>query len=438
VRVIQLRRQGRAVEVVAGLVWHPLDGTRAAGDRQVRRLAESGGYDLKLLRGEARAEARHVGLASRLDGIAIRQVSAAAVVADALVAEGHRNLLVALPLPDQPNEVLFVSTQGGVILADGDTSGPAAEIQARLRADLAYGGWDLVVCPQAWDIAGAQARDFHSFFGEDALQDTRRWRLQRLRPDYRALALLGAGAGVLVAAAGYGVQHWRQAEARDLAPVAAQQALAQEAAARGKASPVEARTAEPWRAQARPPAFARACLEALARTGTTAGNWKLDGAACEQGQLSVRWTKAGDTAWVSHLQALRPSAVVAADGLSATVSTPLAAQAPQDAPEPLQALQSLEAARLRYFDLAPRFGMVIRAQPPVAAGAAPALPGQAPLPPPAPAWAEAPLQVAVGFDPAQAAALLDAPGLRFHRLVVTWSRDGLPLYQFTGVHYVRP
>ena len=48
------------------------------------------------------------------------------------------------------------------------------------------------------------------------------------------------------------------------------------------------------------------------------------------------------------------------------------------------------------------------------------------------------MQVSVAFDPVEAARLLEAPGLRFRRMVFAVGRDGIPQYQFSGVHYVRP
>src|SRR5205085_7198153 len=130
---------------------------------------------------------------------------------------------------------------------------------------------------------------------------------------------------------------------------------------------------------------------------------KFDRAVCEGGQLTLRWTKASDAAWVSHLTAVRPQAVIASDGLSALISINVSAPVAADVGEPLQDARSL---RLRYLDLASRYGMTIRVDPAQAPVPPPQLPGQtraaAPAPPP---WAETNVQVSVAFDPVEAARL---------------------------------
>ncbi|HEX2544498.1 MAG TPA: type 4b pilus protein PilO2 [Ramlibacter sp.] len=430
--LVAVEANGRRHELAAGLVWHPLQGTGADAAREVLAFARDAGADLKLLRGE---EAPHVGLARRSDGARAGQVSAAAVIADALAQEGYRSVLAALRLPENGNRFLYLATRDQVILADGDTVGAETEIRDRVTEDCGYGGWDCVLCPVDWGLPAAQERSFESFFSPEVLKNSRPWQLRELRINVARAVLI---ASTLVGLAVAGTWGWRShQERRQLAQAQALQEQQQvqrahDARNRRPAAP----PAPPWPLMPRPAAFAQACTEALARTGTVAGNWKLDGATCEAGQLTVRWTKGSDAAWVSHLRAVRPQAVVAEDGLSALVSTPAAAPVTTDHPEALSDLQPL---RLRYADLASRYGMAVRIEPvPLPRAAAP-LPGQAAAPPPPPLpWSETTVQATVSFDPVQAARLLDAPGLRLRRLVFAFGKDGIPRYEFTGVHYVRP
>src|SRR6478672_10027831 len=114
---ITLELDGRRHELVAGLVWHPLQGTGAARAREILAFAGEADANLKLLRGDDPA---HVGLARKSDGARAGQVAAAAVIADALAQEGRRSVLAALQLPEAPGKLLYLAMRDGVILADGD------------------------------------------------------------------------------------------------------------------------------------------------------------------------------------------------------------------------------------------------------------------------------------------------------------------------------
>jgi hypothetical protein len=431
---IELEADGRRLEAVAGLVWHPLQGTGSARRREILAYAAAGEADLKLVRGE---EAPHVGLASKGQGARAGQLSVAAVIADALAREGHRSVLVALRLPGQPETFVYVAVRDSVILADGDVVGSEPEISERLRGDKSFGGWDQVVCPQEWGLRDAQQRELSDFITSELLKKARCCQLQELRLDVRRLAMTAGILAALGLGSVYGWTTWQKKQALATAIAQAQrQQVEQEAAEKIRAVAAGALPAPPWPAMPSAPVFARACARAFARVGLTAGNWRLDGAACENGELSVRWVKGSEAAWVSHLRAVRPNAVIAPDGLSATVSVPVLATPSGERAEPLQDAAGL---RLRYFDLASRYGMAIKVESPQPPPAPAVLPGQkAPPPAPPPPWAETAVQVTAAFDPVEVASLLDSPGLRFTRLVFAFSKDGLPQYQFTGVQYVRP
>jgi Flp pilus assembly protein TadG len=433
-KVIELETDRRRVEVVAGLVWHPLQGTGSARSREILAYAADSEADLKVLRGD---EAPHVGLAKKAEGAKAGQISAAAVIADTLQGEGHHSVLVALRIPEEPACFLYIAVRDHVILADGDIVGTEQEISARLRGDKSFGGWDLVICPAEWGFADAQQREFDAFFTPDVLKKRGSSQLQELKVNVTRLALVAGIVAAVAAGSVYGWTTWQKKQALAAAVAEAQRLQAEQEAAHARRGDVaDAVPVKPWPQMPSAPMFASACANAFARVGVTAGNWKLDGAACENGQLSVRWVKSSEAAWVSHLKSVRPNAVVAADGLSATVSVPVLAPASGEGGEPLQDPMGL---RLRYFDLASRYGMAIKVDPPQAPPAPQVLPGQkAPSAAPPPLWAETAVQATVSFDPVEAAALLDSPGLRFTKLVFAFSKDGLPQYQFTGVQYVRP
>lgn len=433
-KIIELESNRKRLEAIAGLVWHPLHGSGSARNKEIIAYAKTGDADLKVVRGD---DAPHVGLAQKSQGAKVGQTSAAAVIADTLATEERRSVLVALRLPDDQDNFLYVAVRDSVILADGDFVGSEEEVNQRLTEARAYGGWDLVICPEEWGFGDTEARDLASFFTPERLKKAKQWQLQEVQVDLVKLAVVGGVVAAIVLGAGFGWTAWQKRQAEQAAQEEAQRLQAeQDAAERNRRAAANAPPRKPWPGQPRPAVFAKVCIDALERVGVTAGNWRLDGAACENGQLSVRWVKGSEAAWVSHLKAIRPNAVVAPDGLSATVSVPAEAPASGETGEQLQDAMGL---RLRYFDLASRYGMAIKVDAPKGAPASVVLPGQQPLPaPPPPPWAETAVQAASGFNAVEAAALLESPGLRFSRLVFSFTKDGLPQYQFTGVQYVRP
>jgi len=426
-RIIELEVNRKKIELAAGLVWHPLQET-GSKRAEILEFARMASCDLKVLRGQ---ESPHVGLASRRDGVKPGQIAAAAVIADALAEEGHRSALVALPLPDDLSKALFVAIRDSVILADGDVVASVAQTQQRLIEDKAYGGWDIVVCPEDWGVPGVEQRGLEDFFGPAVLRKSKQWRLQEVHVDVRKTALLLAACAAIALGSTYG---WKAYKARQAAAEALRIQQQLEAEQRAKAAEAKAAPPKPWPNMPNPVVFAQACSKAYEEVGTVAGNWRIDGGACENGALTVRWIKADNSAWISHLHAVRPNAVVAPDGKSATVTVPISAALAQDSSETLLPPAAL---RLRYFEIESRFGLTVKVDPPTLAGT-PAAPASGGVAPAAPQWGEMPVTVTARFDPVEVARLLDAPGLRLTKIVFAYGQDGVPQYQFTGVHYVHP
>lgn len=427
-RIIEIQSGKKKLELVAGLIWHPLQSSGSARAKEILSYAQAGSADLKVMRGD---DSPHVGLAKKLDGGKSGQLSVAAVIADALAGNGHRNVLVAMPLPDDRDAYVFVSVRDGVILADGDAVGTRDEIRVRLVGDVAYGGWDTVVCPDEWGVMDAEEREFNSFFTPDVLKNVKQWQLKETTIAWRKAVVPIALLVVAALGASYGWNVWQEKKA-----VAAEALrLQQEEVARGqKAAPAE--PPKPWPLMPSTHLFAEACSQAFRQVGLSAGNWALDGVVCENGVLTVRWIKSNESAWVSHLKSVRPAAVVAGDGMSATVTVSAAAEPSNDF---ATALPDENGLSLRYHDLASRYGMAIRIDQPQAPPAPAVLPGQAAkaVPSVPPSWVAMPLQVTANFDPAEVASVLDYPGLRFTKIVYAF-KAGAIQYQFTGVQYVRP
>jgi hypothetical protein len=427
-RIIEVQAEKKTLELVVGLIWHPLQSAGSLRSKEILTYAQAADADLKVMRGD---DSPHVGFAKKLNGGRSGQLSVAAVIADALAANGHRNVLVAMSLPADHDSYVFVSVRDGVILADGDSVGTRDEIRKRLVGDVAYGGWDFVVCPGDWGVMDAQERKFESFFTPDALRNIQQWQLKDISIAWRKVIVPVVLTVVIAMGSAYGWHLWQKKK------TAAADALRlqHEEAARGqKLTPTE--LVKPWPLMPSVKAFTQACSQAFGQVGLTAGNWALDSVECEGGLLTVRWIKSNESAWVSHLISVRPRAEISNDGMRATISIPAIASPSDDFATTLPRVDGLS---LRYYDLASRYGMAVRIDQPLASPALAVLPGQQANRAPAaePSWRAMHLQIRASFDPLEVASVLDYPGLRFTKIAYAF-KDGTIQYQFTGVQYVHP
>lgn len=425
-RVFEITQGKKKLEIVAGLVWHPLEKTGSARTKEIRTFAEEGDFAFKVLRG---TESPHVGLAKRAEGAKVRQISAAAVVADIASERGtYRDFIVAIPIPGDQDQYLQVMSHGGVILARGDRVGTRDEIRVQTVEDASYGKWDLLICPGEWEIPNSHEKSFDDFFNETALKKHGRWTLSDVTFPYTkylipALLLLSASA-----ASAYGYRVWttkRMAAAEALR-------LQNEEVSRGQRTAVAA-PVKPWPGLPRPADFAAACDAGAKRVGYVAGNWKFNVMECGDGQVKGTWDRSSPNAWISHLKMTRPDAILSPDGNSASVSVQVTAPAANDFTE---SVPRQEDAALRFMDISSRYGIVVSISPPAAPLVQQTLPGQqgAALPPPPP-WVEVPVDFRTGIDPVEAAGLLQLPGLRINKIshsVVS----GAFQYSLSGVQYV--
>lgn len=428
-KIIELDSGKRRREIVAGLVWHPLHESGASPAKEILAYAKDSESDLKVTRTGDRV---HIGFAKKSEGAKAGQISAAAVIADALIEEGKgSNALVAIQLPGEGNSYLFLAIRETIILADGDAIGSRDEIRVRLVGDVSYDGWDIVICPDEWGVPDSVEKGFDDFFNETSLKSAKRWMLTDVSIAWRkyvvpTLLIVALGVG-----GSFGWSYWSKKKALEAEIQRQRQAEADLGKRAAPAAPPK-----PWPLLPTPISFATACEKALQSTGLVAGNWLLDKADCDGGRLVVRWTKPNESAWISHLYATRPNVVMSSDGMSAS----LAQQATATASERFdEVLPSAEDATLRLYDLASRYGLSVRVAGAQSAAAPVALPGQTPaqVPVVAPTWTELTFFIATVIEPNELASVLSAPGLRFQRISYSL-KSGFLQYQITGVQYARP
>lgn len=425
-RVFEITQGKKKLEVIAGLVWHPLEKTGGARAKEIRAYADESNFDFKVIRG---TDAPHVGLARRSDGAKAGHVSAAAIVAD-VVSENdrYRNFLVAIPLPGDQDQYLQVVSHERVIIANGDQVGTRDEIRVKTTQDAAYGNWDLIICPGEWGIPKSSELGFDDIFNPETLKKPGRWALTDV--SVRLAKFLVPTVLLLCVAMGsfYAYRVWNQKR------MAAAEALRlqNEEVQRGQRTAI-ALPVKPWPSLPTPAVYAAACDTEVKRMGFVAGNWTFSTMECGDGFLRASWARTSPGAWVSHMKLIRPDAVFSFDGSSASVSVPLMAAASNDFTEgvPLQ-----EDVVMRFTDIASRYGIAVKYSQPAAPVAQNTLPGQqgAPQPPPPP-WAELPVEFKTGIDPLDAAGILQVPGLRLTKISYSVSAGAFQ-YSLSGVQYV--
>lgn len=428
-RITSILAGKKKLDLISGLIWHPLRNTGSARTKEIRTFAKESSFDFQVLRG---TDPAHIGFAKKSDGAKAGQISSAAVIAQSLaVVNGKRNFLFAVALPDDPLQYMFVSAHQGVILVDGDIVGSAEDIRMRLTQDATYGGWGAIICPSSWGVPKSIEKSFSYFFNEKSLKTGEKWAIKETKFDSKKVLLPAVVLLILVGAGLYGTNLWKVNQAFKLEEM---RLLKEKMLKSQEAPPVQA--VKPWPAMLKPAPFVAACAEAYAHVGVTAGNWRLKSIDCTTGGLSITWSKPNEMAWVSHLKQIRPEAKISEDGLTASINEPLRFKA--DADE-LEELPAADGINLPYFDTASRYAMSITLSPPLAPPAPVTLPGQesskAPVVVP-PFWVEIPVRIETLIDPVKAIGLVSQTGLRIQKISYAIT-TGPMQYTLTGVQYAR-
>lgn len=429
-RVFELENGKRPISVVAGLTWHPLVPDNFK--KELKPLSVDLAADLYVYR---KSNKSMVGFAKSDDGAKAGQIPIALIVAQCLDEESEpTNALVAVEVPDSNSNgepaYIYVLIRDGFVLADGDQVGNEDQIRTRFLSDLSVSGWDLLIAPEHWKVNKATSRDLMSFLPKKGskIKIPAAWKLKPVSVSLKSAIVTTVVIAGLAAAGYVGFDLWKKSEAAKLqAQIAAQQAAAEETARQEKLSK------EPWQDLPRASAFMSSCDSALRRIGVTAGNWSMGEFACESGLLTVKWERAGGSALVSHLKAMYPSAVLSADGASATVSTKV--QIPSPGGKTGEILQTVVARTEALRDAKLRYGIAVTfpskgAVPPTGQPEVQPLAQQTP-------WTSFDITAESKLSPLSTVEALDAPGFRITR-VEGKLKGGLINYQLKGIQYAKP
>jgi hypothetical protein len=374
-----------------------------------------------------------VGFAHSAQGAAEGQLALGLAVYERLIAQAHApvHALLAFKLPDASGLFYYLMIRDGFILADGDRFGQEDAIRSAFAQDAQAGGWDLLVCPEHWNVPDSQVRGIDEFLAPPKRKGRwpETWRLKlvhkpMLTTYLKVLFLFGAIMG-----SAYGYMAWKNAR------IAEEAALVQaQLQAEAEAERLRQLQKEPWPTMPRAAEFSDACEQALRKAGITAGNWTMREFVCKDGVITLKWEATGTYPLVDQILQFHPQAKIAAEGTAATVVYPLAIETITGAPEKLQ---TMEANIQRLNDAKFVYGMQVNTTLSKPGAAAPGTPGAMQMPPSmALPWSQFGVEVQGDLELSVLVAALDAPGLRLNSVQGTY-RDGSFKYQVSGIQYVK-
>ncbi len=417
-----------------GLFWQPL--SASGGSERAKEIVSLAGelsFDLHVIRNSITP---CVGFAKSSQALRSGVMSAAALISKTLETEKQvRDFIFVSSLPD--GKWAYVAQRDGAILPGADMA-LASEDAARatLLEHLSLGDWALIVAPAIWGVNGSVEMSF-----DEAIPRKKNGKLRlhgwwRLLPVDRKRAVLAlhsgkiAIAGVLaLAVLGGGIYHKRvQAKKAEAAAQAAAEAAAGLRDESGAPLPPE----HPWKSQPDAGDMMRACLDTLAGQRLFPGNWDINEIGCGEGRLTVSWRpRVGG--WIKHLKEIEPTAVVAMDGSSASVSAELPAlQTGRD-----EAVPAENDRLIAMYSTAQAYGVRFTLAPATAPAAPPALPGQDPSAAPQPDWKEISWK-AEGVDlPEVVLSALGGDGFRMKTMRAAWV-GGKFVWTMEGTQYVQP
>lgn len=419
--------QNKSITLASGLEWHPLVEKGLRRNREIRQLAKRLRCDLKIVR--ANLDNPHVGYARSEEGGKLGFVSLAACVCERLsnasAFGAALNLLVAFKLPiDGASNWAFVSSRDGIILADGDFAADEMTVRDRIRSDAAYAmGWDAIICPDAWEVPRSVQYDFKYFFETEQRALLSKLALTEIFVTNRLYMAMGAAvaAGLLVSG---GMFYYKQKQEALLVEQAALEAEIAAQANQGNVS--QAATGQlvmqppPMSAlDANIVSLATQCDEALYGANLAAGQWLVARIECDVNGLNVSWSKGAGT--IAELIKAQPASSLSADGLTASLVLPVTGveKPVEDAEQFWQKSVIALGQKIR----AESYGHEFKSGPmtqPVASGksTSPAISGLT-------------FEASGQFSTADLANLVDAPGVRAHRITYTLN-DGKTIH---GVQY---
>lgn len=289
---------------LAGLFWYPLTDSGKELQKQIRTLSAEQHAQWYVSRSD------QVGLALNLDDksqVKPGTPSIAATIANKLAKSGYRNFLVAYPTDD--NRWLYVCSQNGLLLSDGDRVGDEEVVRERIQLEIDSGAeLQLIVAPANWHVPNALS------FGRKDLFPETRWGLSK-KSEFpgaapvkvnvvRRLILLAIGASLV----GGGFFSWDFYQKHE--------AEIQMAAMARSAQEEQQRQAnfKPWLIQPSLSYWGTTCADAILGRAQDIAGWVVKEAICDTKDktVTVTWTR-GPGAEARELMQIEPGVSINAE-----------------------------------------------------------------------------------------------------------------------------
>lgn len=414
--------QNKPITLVSGLEWHPLEENGLRRNGEIRQLAKNLRFDLKVVRAEL--DNPHAGYARTEEGAKLGFISLAACVCERLTKASSfgaaQHLLVALKLPiDSASNWAFVSSRDGTILADGDFAADEVTVRERIRSDAGYAmGWDAIICPASWEVPRSVHYDFDYFFETEQRALLSKLALTEIFVNNRLYWAVGAAVAAGLLVSGGMIYNKQKQEALNAEQAAIEAELAAQANQSKAPQGPQAKLVTPPPPMAAMDAsimsLAVKCDEALNGVNLSVGRWSVSRVECDNSGLSVAWSKGAGT--ISELVQAQPASLLSADGLTATLQLPVSGvEKPVEEVEQFWPRSAVAIGqKIRAESFGHEFKPGALSQPAAPAKGKPVLNTLAGLT----------FEATGHFSTPDLANLIDAPGVRAHRIVYTFT-DGV-------------
>jgi hypothetical protein len=285
-------------------------------------------------------------------------------------------------------------------------------------------GWDVIVCPLSWEVPRSVQLEFDYFFKVEQKAIFSNIALTEVFVSNRLIWIIGAGlgAGLLVFA---GLHYKAHLEKQDPMP---EPTLSQ---ATTTVIPSEQVPEKPTPQtpvmgpmDASAVSLAKACDKALAMIDLSAGQWTMTRVECDVNAMNVTWTKG--TALIADLVHSQPLAKLSPDGNSALLQ--IAVKGVEKPIEDIQGYWPKNAIvigqKMRAESYGHEYASSITSLRPLA-GVNPGVPAPTALS----------FQASAYLPTHDLATLIDAEGVRAHRIVYDFSEDAAIKKTIFGVQY---